>query len=58
MLEAETKLKAQGLLSLAGHGEEVQPTLHNLQGLKGLVSTFLLKQCLLGFQSKVGKKLI
>ena len=58
MFKAETKLKAQGLLSLAGHGEEVQPTLHHLQGLKGLVSTSLLKQCLLGFQSKVGKKLL
>ena len=34
MFKAETKLKAQGLLSLAGHGEEVQPTLHHLQGVK------------------------
>ena len=55
MLETEAKLEAQGLLSLVDHGQEVQPTLHHLQGLKELVSTCLLKQCLLGSQSEVGK---
>ena len=36
MLEAEAKLEAHGLLSLIGHGEEVQPALH-----QGQVSTCL-----------------
>ena len=52
MLEAEAKLEAHGLLSLVGHGEEVQPALHHLEGLKGQVSTCLQKQYLPGFQSE------
>ena len=53
MLETEAKLEAQGLLSLVDHGQEVQPTLHHLQVLKGLVSPCTFKQCLLSFQSEV-----
>ena len=55
MLEAEAKLEAHGLLSSVGHGEEVQPALHHLQGLKG--QTCLQKLCLPGFQSEAKKNL-